>query len=367
MKVLHLFKNYYPPTRGGVEQWLNDIVHSVFGYESTVLTASLTNELVVEDDRGVEVIRAPTALRASTAPIAPTWPSWIRKISPDLVHVHMPNPTQEFALMLASLDVPVVAHYHADIVRSWPVPQIYELFARSFLKKVKTVAVGSPRLAETTPLLQGVADRVKVIPYGVDPEAWDLRPRLADEIRSRHEEPLAVFLGRLVHYKGAVVAVEAMKHVTRGHLLVVGDGPERERAEAAARDHGVTDCVTFCGEVSDEERLAYLHAADVFVFPGVNRGESYGIAQVQAMATGTPSISTELGTGTSWVNQHGETGLVVPPSDAAALGAAIRELLEDDHKRREMGIAAKRRVREHLSREKMLSAIGDMYAEALSG
>ncbi|MEX2393912.1 MAG: glycosyltransferase, partial [Actinomycetota bacterium] len=117
--------------------------------------------------------------------------------------------------------------------------------------------------------------------------------------------------------------------------------------------------------VTDDERTAYDHAADVFIFPGISRGESYGIAQVEAMATGTPSISTELGTGTSWVNQHGVTGLVIPPADPRALADAIDELLSDDDRRRAMGHAAQERVRTELSRDRMLRAIDEMYRDAL--
>src|SRR5262245_23680513 len=98
MRVLHLFKNYYPPTRGGIEQWMNDVVHAtdrpeMSGIEFVALTAASDGRLVDEDDRGVRVVRAPTLVRASTAPIVPSWSSWIRRLAPDVIHVSMPNPT----------------------------------------------------------------------------------------------------------------------------------------------------------------------------------------------------------------------------------------------------------------------------------
>jgi rhamnosyl/mannosyltransferase len=368
MRVLHLFKNYYPPTRGGVEQWINDVVHdrsfSQNGIEFVVLTAATDRRLVTDDDEGVRVVRAPAIVRASTAPVVLGWPGWIRRLRPDVVHAHMPNPTGELAIMLARLDAPVVAHYHADIVRAGPVPAIYDRFARRFLRRVHSVAVGSSKLAETTPLLQGVRDRITVIPYGVDVEAWAKRPANADEVRARFPGPLLVLVGRLVHYKGASVLVEAMRDVANADLLVVGDGPLREQTEQLARSLGVADRVHFVGEVGDDDRTAYYHAADIFVLPSVNRGESYGIVQAEAMATGTPSICTEVGTGTSWVNKHGETGLVVPPRDPAALADAIKSLLADDDRRAAMGRAAQQRVREHLSRDNMLAALRELYEDA---
>ena len=362
MKVLHLFKNYYPPTRGGVEQWINEVVHSIDGIDFVVVTAATDRHLVIDDDEGVQVVRAPALLKASTAPVVPSWPAWIRRLRPDVVHAHMPNPTGELAILAARLDVPIVASYHADIVRKGPIPAAYDRFAARFLRRAHRVIVGSGRLAETSPALRDVADRITIIPYGVDPAVWRPRPAAADEIRFRFPGPLVVWLGRLVHYKGIEYLVDAMRRVD-ATLLVVGDGPLRADAEAAAARNGVRDRVRFIGEVTDDERPAFLHAADVFVFPAISRGESYGIAQVQAMATGTPSISTELGTGTSWVNVHGETGLVVPPKDAGALADAINKLLADDELRAGMGRAAQRRVEEYLTRDRMLADLRKLYEE----
>jgi rhamnosyl/mannosyltransferase len=364
MRVLHVFKNYYPPTRGGVEQWINDVVHSIDGIDFSVLTASPGRELVVDDDRGVQVVRAPALIRASTAPVVPSWATWIRKLEPDVIHLNMPNPTGELAYLASRSKVPMVASYHADIVRGGPLPGAYDRFVRRFVRRAHRVVVGSPRLADTTTSLRDAKDKLAIIPYGVDVDRWSTRPALADEIRSRYPGPLFVLLGRLVHYKGADVAIEAMAdpRLAAATLLIVGDGPLREQLQTQAAASGGR--VVFVGEVADEDRAAYYHAADVFVFPGTNRGESYGIVQVEAMATATPSISTELGTGTSWVNQHEQTGLVVAPRDPHALATAMVELIADDARRADMAQAAQQRVRERLSRQRMLDDLRALYEGA---
>jgi rhamnosyl/mannosyltransferase len=364
MRVLHVFKDYYPPTRGGVEQWINDVVHSMDGITFSVLTAAEGRELTIEDDAGVQVVRAPTLVRASTAPVVPSWSSWIRKLAPDVIHLNMPNPTGELAYLMSRTDVPMVASYHADIVRKGPLPVLYDRFASRLLRRAQRVLVGSQRLAETTTALRGVQDKIAVVPYGVDVGHWESRPPLADEIRARYARgPLFVLLGRLVHYKGADVAIDAMRdpRLADATLLIVGDGPLRASLEARASGLGN---VVFVGEIADDERAAYYHAADVFVFPGTNRGESYGIVQVEAMATATPSISTELGTGTSWVNQHGVTGLVVQARDPAALASAMADLAHDEVRRSAMAQAAQQRVRERLSRRRMLDELRAVYVDA---
>ena len=165
------------------------------------------------------------------------------------------------------------------------------------------------------------------MPLGIDVAPFDRVD--AGEIaalRERFPGPLLLFVGRLRYYKGLNYLITAMQDVP-ATLLVVGDGPMRREWEELARRLGVADRVHFEAGVANADLPAYYHAADLFVLPSCQRSESFGIVLLEAMASRLPAISTELGTGTSWVNQHGETGLVVPPADSAALAAAARTLL----------------------------------------
>ncbi len=364
IRVLHLFKSYYPPTHGGIEQHINEIVHGVPGIDFDVLTTSGSSRLAITDDDGVRVIGAGTLLKISTAPIVPSWRTWIGRADPDVIHLHMPNPWGEVAALRSRTKVPIVASFHGEITRARVLLPAYRAMLRRVWSRVHRVVVGSPRLLETARELDGGGrDRAVVVPYGVDLDHWSVRPPGADDIRQRFTGPLIVFLGRLRHYKGLHVLVEAMREVD-GTLLVVGDGPSAPAARSAARSNGVEDRVVFVGQIPDAERSAYYHAADVFALPATNRGESYGIALVEAMATGTPVVSTELGTGTSWVNEHGRTGLVVPAGNAAALAAALRELLVDPSRSAAMGRAAQHRVAENFTRDQMLASLRGLYEEA---
>ena len=90
---------------------------------------------------------------------------------------------------------------------------------------------------------------------------------------------------------------------------------------------------------------AYYQACDVFVLPASERSEAFGAVQVEAMAAGKPVVCTELGTGTSYVNQDGETGFVVPARNPDALAAAVNRLLADDDLRMRLGKAGSARAR----------------------
>jgi glycosyltransferase involved in cell wall biosynthesis len=124
--------------------------------------------------------------------------------------------------------------------------------------------------------------------------------------------------------------------------------------------------VRFLGDVADSDLPALYHAADLFVLPSHLRAEAFGLVLAEALASGLPCISTELGTGTSFVNQHAETGIVVPPGDPAALAHALRALAASAELRRHYGERARRRVASMFTTEHMLDGIERVYAEVIA-
>jgi rhamnosyl/mannosyltransferase len=148
-------------------------------------------------------------------------------------------------------------------------------------------------------------------------------------------------------------------------LAIVGDGPMRRQLELTARENGVSDRVHVLGQLDDAELAGAYRAADLFVFPSLAESEAFGLAQLEAMASGVPVINTALRSGVPFVSRDGETGLTVPPADPKALAAAIRSLLAAPERRRAMGEAARQRVAEDFSKEKMSSKTLALYEELL--
>jgi lipopolysaccharide/colanic/teichoic acid biosynthesis glycosyltransferase len=153
----------------------------------------------------------------------------------------------------------------------------------------------------------------------------------------------------------------------RGVLLIVGDGPLRGSLEARAGDLGVEQNVRFHGEVDATDLNALYLASDVFVLPSITRQEAFGVVQIEAMASGKPVISTAVGTGVSWVNQHGETGLIVAPGDAPALREAIQQLIGDPALRTAMGSRGAQRAHATFSRAHMIESAEDLFRRVLTG
>jgi rhamnosyl/mannosyltransferase len=214
-----------------------------------------------------------------------------------------------------------------------------------------------------------VAPKVRVIPFGIDPRplaATAARMAAAGLLRRRYGEPLVLFVGRLVPYKGVDVLLRAWPYV-RASLLVVGDGPLRPLLERRAAALGLGGRVHFAGPLGDEDLAAAFHAADLFVLPSVTPNEAFGLVQLEAHACGLPVVSTDLPTGVPYANRHGVSGLVVPPGDAAALAAALGLLVDDVGLRRRLGEGARRRFHREFSLERMTDRVLALYEELTGG
>jgi glycosyltransferase involved in cell wall biosynthesis len=211
-------------------------------------------------------------------------------------------------------------------------------------------------LADTLVLVQ--ADRVRADVHREFPSA-DLRVlgNGVDVPEETADGDAVVFVGRLREQKGVHVLLEALSG-TDERLLVVGDGPEREALEAQARELGVD--ATFVGEVAPDAVGEYLRRGKLFVLPAV-RGEGLPNAMLEAMAVGLPVVVTDTG-GVADAVHEGETGYVVAPGDADALGDRVRALCTDEVRRERMGAAAREYVRDTHGWDRIVDELEEVYA-----
>jgi rhamnosyl/mannosyltransferase len=234
------------------------------------------------------------------------------------------------------------------------------------LKKADAIIYGSPPMKNSL-YLQPHAAKLHLIPYGIPLDRFLAEPSGAEIDRVQAQYPAVtmdrsklLFVGRLRYYKGLNVLIEALSNIA-AQLLVVGIGPMLEEWQALAQARGLADKVTWLGEVPDADLPALYHLSDLFVLPATHTSEAFGLVQVEAMASGVPTICTELGTGTSYVTQHAQTGLVVLPNDPRALTEAINRLLADPARRKVLGAAARQRAQTEFSVERMIDRVENLY------
>jgi glycosyltransferase involved in cell wall biosynthesis len=172
--------------------------------------------------------------------------------------------------------------------------------------------------------------------------------------------PVVVGVGRLTPRKGNHILVEAFARARReveARLLIVADGPERERVETMARDLGVADDVEILGY--QENPFKYVRRSAVFVSPSVAEGFAYVVAE--AMAVGTPVVAAECA-GPAEVLAYGKCGLLAPPGDSAELAERMVRLLGSRGLRRRLAALAERRVEDF-----DVARITRRYEEELAG
>jgi rhamnosyl/mannosyltransferase len=367
LKVVHAAK-FYPPVRGGMETVIGDLCDGTAGEWDVRVVAANTGATTVSERVGnVEVVRAATMATVNSVPLCPSLPAHLWRPTADCVVLHEPNPVAGTALFLRMPAPRLIVWHHSDLVRPWWAPYSYGRIQRALYARAESVIVSSPGLAEHSPLV-GHARQVDIIPFGVEVERYrtDDPARLARvaRIRSICPGPRVLFVGRFVYYKGVDVLIDAMAECP-GTLLLIGDGPLEPDLRRQVIERGLQARVHFVGRASDEDLPAYYQAADLFVLPSVARTEAFGVVQVEAMAAGLPVISTNLPTGVPWVNQHGITGLVVPPGDSRALAGAMRELLTDDRLRTSLSANALQRAHTVFRRHKMIDAFKRVVESAV--
>ena len=308
--------------------------------------------------------RLGTVSAARSTPIAPAMLRELRRSSADLIVLHEPNPWGLLSCAIARPAAPLVVYFHSEVVR--PALQ-YALFyhpvARAVYSRAARIIVASPPMAEHARALQPYRDRISVIPYGTDPEAWVLTPAVqsrATEIRAAQSAGGRWCCSRvaLSRYKGCEVLLRALKGIGRRRCDSSATARCGRSAWRRRRRWGFAIACSSPAKCRRQNCCALYRAADLFVLPSVTRAEAFGFVQVEAMACGTPVISTNVKSGVPWVNQHGVTGVVVEPGDVEALRRALSTLLADRVPLDAMGVAGRQRVEQEFT----LATMGDRAA-----
>jgi lipopolysaccharide/colanic/teichoic acid biosynthesis glycosyltransferase len=368
MKVTHLGK-FYPPVPGGMERVLQTLCEGERqrGLDSRALVVGTSRETIHELVDSVPVTRAASWLRVGSVWFAPPLIRLLQRLETDILVLHEPNPMALLAFALARPQHRLAIWYHSEVLRSrWRYKLIYEPFLRPAFRRASRIVVSSLALPEHAQPLKAHAGRCEVIPFGLDVHlapAPEGHPSVAS-VRVRWTGPIALFVGRLVPYKGVEFLLRALTESDVA-AVIVGDGPLRESLEELVTRLGVDSRTFFLGHVDDGTLSAWYGACDIFVLPSVTRAEAFGLVQLEAMARGKPVISTRIPTGVPWVNIDGHTGLSVPPSDAGALAAALRRLAGDSELRRRMGMNARDRFTMEFTAELMIDRTVAMYKQIL--
>ncbi len=368
--VLMVNKEYFPHI-GGIETIVRQLAEEWVkrGIRTTVLcTGEFSSE---EEINGVIVIRTPVNMRIGSARISLSYLKKFRELaeSADVIHFHYPNPIGEAALLLFGIKPcahrQILCSYHSDALRpSWLVP-LYNSMTKRFLEKCDRIVYASPEYLNSSAILSGQKSKTVLIPYGVSKNKFGCSQKrensFAESLVSSLPHPRILFTGRLTYYKGLRFLLEAVARLPECSLVIIGDGSERDAVEKLSKSLNITSRVKILPPLEENLYPAIFTTGDVFVLPSTFRTEAFGLVGIEAMMSGLPIVTTDLGTGTTFYNIDRVTGRVAHPSDSQHLAECIQWILEKKERKQELGENAKRRAEALFCEEKMLESYWHEY------
>lgn len=358
MRVLQLGK-FAPPCHGGVERAIDELLPELRrrGIEVACLAHGHAGRAPgIQRRHGQWVDAAPVAATLLYAPISLQLPlrlrAWLRRWSPDLLHLHMPNPACFWALLLPEARrLPWLVHWHADVAadvldrRLRLAYRLYRPWEQALLRRAQRILVSSPPYLEHSQALAAHRARCEVLPLGLaesglsaaaNPTAW---PGAGLRI---------LCVGRLTYYKGHGLLLEALRGLEQAQALIVGDGELRAQLQQRIAALGLSDRVELRGSVDDAGLAALYRDCDLLCLPSLDRSEAYGLVLLEAMRAGRPIVCSRLaGSGMSWILDEGVTGLGFAPGDAADLRRVLARLGAEPELRKRMGEAGRARFRQY--------------------
>jgi rhamnosyl/mannosyltransferase len=382
LKILHIGK-YFHPFSGGLENYLRDAMVALRrqGIESTALVHrhSLSLRSCIDNltasGQDFTVVRTGLWARFLFTPLSPAfpWHLWrlLRAVKPDILHLHLPNPSAFWALALPSARrIPWVVHWHADVItaaQDWRMKWFYRMyrpFEQAVLKHARAIIVTSVPYRDSSEPLRNWLYKCHVVPLGVDVDRFS-RQGSGNAEAARGDPGLQVLaVGRLTYYKGFQYLVEATARTPEIHVNIVGEGELADKLKTLVASLKLQDRVTFLGSLSDAELAQQMSVCDCLCLPSIERTEAFGMVLLEAMYFGKATVISDVpGSGMGYIVDNGVTGIKLKPADADALAGAFRRLALDRGELARMGQRGKDKFEQQFDINHTVAGLVDIYQQ----
>jgi glycosyltransferase involved in cell wall biosynthesis len=357
--ITHIFKTYFPDTQGGLEEAIRQIgKYSIKnGFNVNVISVSHNPSTSVLE--GIKCHSFKYSFGSNSLPVSLGLASDFNEIikETDILHLHFPYPFGELLTILNHVKKPIVITFHCEILNRSLIRLCYEPFARVLFNKASIIVPTSTNLLNSTKILQRFKQKTEVINLWLDESRFDNLNNVDDVFKERVKDfgEFSLFIGVLRWYKGLDVLLDAAK-IINGNVVIVGKGSEKVHLEKRIKDENISN-VYLTGFLSDSEVIYLLSKCKFTVLPSISPAEAFGQVLLESCYYSKPMVTTELGTGTSYVNINSKTGFVVSPNSSSELSIAMVKLFENNELCNKMGDMAYKRYKENFSAD----VLGDKY------
>lgn len=369
MRILHFYKTYYPETVGGVEQSIYQLAlaSKEFGIETQVLTLAdnpIPPTILIDNHR---VYRTRSNFEIASTNFSASVFLRFHQLAQkaDLIHYHFPWPLMDIVHLTSPLKKPTVVTYHADIIKQKTLLQIYFLLRNCFLSSVDRLITTSPHYYKSSTVLEKYHDKTSIIPIGLDKSTYKVpSPLTIEKWKNKFPGRFFLFVGQLRYYKGLHILLRAAQNKPYP-IVIVGSGPMENNLKVMATKLQLNN-IHFLGTLSEEDKIALFKLCYCVVFPSNLRAEAFGISLLEGAMYGKPLISTEIKSGTSYINENNVSGLVVEPNDPDVFAKAMDRLWQNPELATQMGKEAEARYWKLFTAKQMAASHFNLYQELLN-
>lgn len=372
MRILQLGKFY--PFSGGIERVMFDLADGLSSKEDIcdILCANIgtRGNIVVKVNNYFHIYAVKSYVKIMGTVIAPSLITTFRHLmfGYDLIHIHHPDPMATLALFLSGFKGQVVLTWHSDIVKQKKALLVYSILQNWLLRRSNVIIATSPVYINTSPYLSAFKDKCVSIPIGITQKNMETNDEMVKKIKEQYSERKIIYsLGRLIYYKGFEYLIDSALYLDDNFVILIGGGgPLYDVLRERISRKNLDDKVKLLGRIPNDMMDKYYQACDLFCMSSIEKSEAFGIAQVEAMGFGKPIVATKIsGSGVSWVNEDGVSGLNVDCRDSRALADAFKKILLDQSLYNKLSKGATERFRKNFLREDMVDKIRTLYKRVL--
>ena len=301
-RILHIYQKFSFEPRGGIEQAIKQYSFALHKYhqcQNTVLY--LDTNLNTEKREYLTAVSTKQIGKIYSCAI-PSF-SFFKKFKElqeqnDVILFHYPFPIQDLTLLFGLINKPYLIYYHSDIIHQKKLLKIYKPFRYLFFKFAKQILTSSENYLKSSIFLKNYIDKTTAIPLILNDEFMKLK-------KKKIPFNFFLFIGQYRHYKNITNIIKAFEQMPEHQLIMIGIKKQQlVNLELPAN-------ILLIDNISDEEKYNYIQQCQALLLPSSNRAEAFGYSLLEGLLFHKPLLSSEIKSGTTYINQHLKTGYVL--------------------------------------------------------